>query len=135
MHLVVDLRYAYIDDDGHDPTVGDMVTSFCGCPELCRREKTVTMFPSSFVCFCQFPPVLPDVKFGLAVSPSSCYEFLEIKDPMQSYFSSCNAEHNISPTDVRLVSVLRYCTGSQLWYIKVVKRIGRMLISVIESPF
>ena len=31
---VIDLRCAYIDDDGHGPTVGDMITFTCGCPQM-----------------------------------------------------------------------------------------------------
>ena len=44
MDLVEVLRYTHIDDDGHGPALGDIVTFLSGCPELCRNEKTLTIF-------------------------------------------------------------------------------------------
>ena len=61
--LVDDLRYTYIDDDSHSPAVGDMVTFICGCPEMCSKEKKLTMFRLSCLRIGQFPPVLPSVLY------------------------------------------------------------------------
>ena len=44
VELFDDLRYAFIDEDGHGPTVGEMVIFLCYCPVLCQREKILTMF-------------------------------------------------------------------------------------------
>ena len=61
LDLVDGLRYAYTDDDGHGPTVGDMVTHLCGCPELCRKGKTLTTLCLRCLCNFYFPPVLSSV--------------------------------------------------------------------------
>ena len=95
MDLVDDLQFSYTDDDGHGPTVGDMVTFLCSCPKLCRKQKTSTMLRLTCLFFGHFPPVLPSVKFGSAVSPSSSSELSEIIEPVNSYLLSCNAENNI----------------------------------------
>ena len=71
MDLVDELRYTYIDGADHGPTVGDMVTFLCGCPELCQKEKTLTMFRLCCLCNNRFPPDLPRVIFGSAISPTS----------------------------------------------------------------
>ena len=93
--LVDDLRCAYIVDDSHGLTVGDMVTFMIGCPALWRREKTLTIFRLSCLCHGHFPSILPTVKFGSAVSSSSGPELFEIIEPVQSYLLACNAEKNI----------------------------------------
>ena len=38
--LVYDLRYGYMSNDGSGPEIGDKITIFWGCPELCRKTKT-----------------------------------------------------------------------------------------------
>ena len=38
MDSVDDLHYSYIGDDGHGSTVDDMISFFCGSPELCRKR-------------------------------------------------------------------------------------------------
>ena len=70
MDLVDDLRNSYINDDGHGSTVGDIVTILCGCPEVCRKEKTLVMFRLNCLCIGLFPPISPSVRFGSFVSPS-----------------------------------------------------------------
>ena len=58
LDLVDDLRYAYFDDDGNGPIDDGMVNFLCGFPELCQKQKTLTIFRLSCLCIGHFPPVL-----------------------------------------------------------------------------
>ena len=95
MNLVKNLRYNYIDDDGHGPTVNDGITFLRGCPELCRKGKTLKMFRLSCLCIGHFPPLLRDAKFDSAVSFSSGPELSENIEPVQSYLLSGKAQSDI----------------------------------------
>ena len=95
MDLVDDLRYTHIDDDSRGLTVGDMVTFLRGCPEICRKEKTLTMFRLSCVCIGHFPPVLFSLKIGSSLAPPSDPELSKVIKSLQSYLLSCGVENNI----------------------------------------
>ena len=84
MVLVDDLQFNYFEDNCHAPNVGGMVTFLCGCPELRRKEKTITIFRLKCLSIVHFPPVLPGVKIRSAVSPLSGPELSEVVEPVQS---------------------------------------------------
>ena len=44
LHFVNDLRFAYEDEDGVGPEVGDKISLLSGCPELSRETRTMTLF-------------------------------------------------------------------------------------------
>ena len=115
--LVDDSRYAYIDDDFDGPIVGDMFTFLCGCPEFCRKEKSLTMFRRSCLCIGHFTPELPNVKFGSAVAPSSGPELSEITKPVQRYFLSFSVQNKIftdRSSNIECVELLNGFTGNAL---------------------
>ena len=63
--LADDFRYEFISDDGSGPEIEDLITFLGGCPELCRKTKTLVMFRLSCLCVSHVPAPLPfAVGFG-----------------------------------------------------------------------
>ena len=93
--LVDGLQKTYLGDNGHGPTVADMVTFLCRCPELCRKGKMLTIFWLNCLCIGHLRPVLPSVKFGSAVSSSDGPDLSEIIEPVQNCSLSSNVENKI----------------------------------------
>ena len=70
MDLADDLRYSYFSDDRSGPELSDMITFLCGCPELCRNLKCLTVFQLGCLCFSQYPASVSDVRFGSVMTSS-----------------------------------------------------------------
>ena len=113
-----------------------MVTFLCGCPELGRKEKTLTVFRLSCLCIGHFPSVLPSGKFGSAVSPSGSSELSEVIEIVQSYFFNLAVlKTTFSLIQVLLMSVLSCWTDSRVPHLRLLSKFERMLISVKKSAF
>ena len=57
---------------------------------------TLTMFRIRFYCIGPLPPLLPIVKLGSALSPSSGPNLSESTETVQNSFLACKADNNIS---------------------------------------
>ena len=136
MQLVDKLRSPYFDEDGHGPTVGDMVAFSSGCPELCRKEKTLTKTSLSCRCIGLFPYVLTTAKNSSAVSSCNGPYISEKIEPMQIYLLSCNSEKNFftDPSSINeCVGLLDGLKGTVV--LKVTTMLGLLLSFVLERPF
>ena len=119
MDLFDDLRFTFIDDDGHGPAVDDMVAFICGCPEMCSKEKK-TMFRLSCLRIGQFPPVLPSVKSGFADFPTSGPVLSEVKEPVQSFYCLAVLKTFISLIQFLLLSLLNCQTDPRVPHLTIV---------------
>ena len=95
MDLVDNLRYSYVSDDSSGPVIEGMITFMCGCPELCPKTDTLTIFRRGYLCVSHFPTLRHAMQIGLAVSSSEGPNSAQNIEPVRNYMLSCNPENKI----------------------------------------
>ena len=63
MDLIDQIRYGYSDDDGCGPGKDGVITFSYGCPQLCQRGKTMTIFCLSCSYIGHIAPTSPKLQF------------------------------------------------------------------------
>ena len=105
----------------------------CGCPELCRKQKTLTMFRLICLCIGHFPPFSPSKKFGSALAPSCGPEFSEFLEPVQSFFCFATLRTTVLLMQVLLVNLLSFWIVLRVPHFTVVTMFGRISIPVTRN--